>query len=54
MAGSHLVVVLVVVRVEGENELVSTSHPFDVGSGLVFVFMEEIGSGDGEEPFFST
>jgi len=48
-----LEVLLVVVREEeGGNEFTSTSHPFDVESGLVLVFMDEIGSGEGEEPFF--
>lgn len=36
--------------VVGGRELISTSHPFDVGSGLAFVFMEESGSGEQDEP----
>ena len=39
-------------NVVGGKELISTSHPSDVESGLVFVFMEEMGSGEEEEPFF--
>ena len=40
-------------NVVGGKELISTSHPSDVESGLVFVFMEEMGSDEEEEPFFS-
>ena len=32
---------------EGGRFDISTSHPFDVGSGVVFVFMEETGSDSG-------